>query len=192
MNIQDAQEMANRVLVSSATVKISDVKLIDPKEGLSKLAMESLKAISPGLVLSENDEVEFIAFAEAKVDTGGITTRNAAFKAPKKARTAVYALVKVGGRETRIQLEQLINPVTLTGISDADVKTSITDALEDSTCFQPAGPSSIAEVLGWIGQTKTVKHAVKNFSREVNASAGGEYEGKKTTITGLNAYWFSK
>jgi hypothetical protein len=193
MDIKDAKlaEIAKRVMVDSATVKYADVKEIDPAAGLSEDALSNLKAISPGLVLEAGNEVTFHGFVETKVDSSAITTRSKAFKPAAKSRVAVYALVTVNGRDTRIMLENLINPVSLTGVIEPDHQEKIKTYNADTKCFQPLGASSVSEVLSWTGKTKKVVHALSNFSREVNASAK-DFEGQKETLRGLNAYWFAK
>lgn len=184
--ISDAalQSAWEKVSMPSAGTKVT---LMGEITADSDLKGYDLKVITPGLALSVGQKVKFIGFVGATIDTSGIVRRNvnAAFAKPKPKRNGIYAVIEVDGRESKMLIENIINPVTLTGIEpDSEAFNAIKAANEDiENSFQPKGMESIKEVLGWKGQTKEVMHVVKNYSREVLGGA--------ETLNGLSSVWFS-
>lgn len=169
-------------LANATVFDLSDAKDVADLQG-------KVRSITPGLVLSKGQTVILLSVLMVPTDnklqqTGPFNRRD--------RKEIPYAVLDVNGRIVKTPIENLINPVSPTGIietKDGEEIAKVTKANTNPDFIQMKG--QVTDLLPLQGKGKTVGFALTGYSKMVTATAG-EDKGKPVPLHNLNSYWFEK
>ncbi len=187
----DSKSLVDKLFVGNANLSydIAGAVSIDPSDAADVVAASgAIKSIQPGIVFTKGQDFVIKDLVMLTINNSIKPKPGNPFTKKEGAQPGVYAIINTNGRDVKMKVEQLINPITMTGVPNetADEKkihAALTLAMTDPASLPQTGV--ITDLAGLIGKPLKVTHSIANYERMVKAPGAtqGEFVDYPLTVS---------